>query len=129
MLGGPDNVLWSPPGGGMQFGESIPQALVREFYEETGLTVEAGDMLFVNEFIQPPLHAVELFFLIHHFSGILETGSDPEFSEGSQIIQDVRFMDISEIKALPASQVHGIFEGCTSLEDLLAIRGYVGGNK
>lgn len=123
---GPENVFWSPPGGGMQFGESAPQALLREFFEETGLTVEVGDMLFVNEFIAPPLHAVELFFQIKNVSGTLQTGLDPEFSEGNQIIQDVRFMDMSEIKTLPETQVHGLFKDCQTLHDLLSIRGYVG---
>jgi 8-oxo-dGTP diphosphatase len=126
---GPENVFWSPPGGGMQFGESAPQALVREFIEETGLMVEVGDMLFVNEFIASPLHAVELFFRVKDVSGTLQTGLDPEFSEGNQIIQDVRFMDMSEIKALPENQVHSIFKECETLHDVLSISGYVGKKK
>lgn len=128
-MAGPENVFWSPPGGGMQFGESAPQALVREFIEETGLTVEVGDMLFVNEFIASPLHAVELFFQVKKVSGTLQTGLDPEFSDGNQIIQDVRFMDMSEIKTIPENQVHSIFKECETLHDLLSISGYVGKKK
>ena len=59
---GPTDTFWCPPGGGSQFGETATEALVREFLEETGLEVEIGNMLFVNEFMQPPLHALELFF-------------------------------------------------------------------
>ena len=35
-----DNGRWCLPGGGMEAGESAAEACVREFFEETGLTVE-----------------------------------------------------------------------------------------
>jgi 8-oxo-dGTP pyrophosphatase MutT (NUDIX family) len=34
-----DNDLWALPGGGMEFGESIADTVVREVHEETGLRV------------------------------------------------------------------------------------------
>jgi 8-oxo-dGTP diphosphatase len=123
---GLENVFWSPPGGGMAFGESAPDALLREFSEEAGLTVEPGDLLFVTEYIHPPLHALELFFSIRHFSGALKTGSDPEFSDRNQIIQEVRFMSMEEIKSFPEHHVHHLFKNRISLAEVLAIRGYLG---
>ena len=122
---GSENIFWSPPGGGMEFGESAASALSREFLEETRLVVEVGEMLFVNELILAPLHAVEIFFQVKIISGDLSIGFDPEFSDGNQILQEVDFMSMEDIKLLPQNQVHGLFRKCETLEDILSLRGYM----
>ena len=40
------------PGGGLEFGEGIGAALVREFDEELGLPVELGPLFYINDFLQ-----------------------------------------------------------------------------
>jgi len=44
---GYENLTWSLPGGRLEPGEQHPTALVREFQEETGLTVISGEMLYL----------------------------------------------------------------------------------
>ena len=122
---GPTDTFWCPPGGGAQFGEAAPAALIREFAEETGLAVEIGDMLFVNEFMQPPLHAMELFFTVHVTGGTLRQGLDPEMGLDEQIIEEVRLMSFEEIKSYPPEEVHALFQYCDSLDDVFQLRGYL----
>ena len=119
------DTFWCPPGGGAQFGETAPDALIREFAEETGLEVEIGDMLFVNEFMQPPLHAMELFFVVHVTGGPRRQGVDPEMGADEQIIEEVRFMSFDEIKRYPPEEVHALFRHCQSLDDVFRLRGYL----
>ena len=122
---GPENIFWSPPGGGVHYGESAPIALIREIAEECGLIARIGELLFINEYIEAPLHAVELFFHVTEISGLPKIGIDPEFALDKQIIREVRFMTMAEIKELPESHVHSIFKNCGSFGDLLLVRGYV----
>lgn len=104
-----DGPFWSPPGGGMEFGVSASENLVREFAEETGLIVTSGPYLFATEFIKNPLHAVELFFSVTTIGGRLQTGHDPEMLRVDAIIQDVRFMTFEELDRMPAEAKHGAF--------------------
>src|SRR5687767_999228 len=99
------NNFWAPPGGGVEFGESIHDTLKKEFREETGLEVMPGEFLFGCEYINDPIHSIELFYSISEADGKVRTGSDPEID----IIDDVKFLTASEIKAIPADDLHGIF--------------------
>ena len=38
------------PGGGVEWGEGLREALAREFQEELGLEIRIGDLVFFNEF-------------------------------------------------------------------------------
>ena len=119
------DTFWCPPGGGLQFGETTREGLIREFHEETGLNVDVGEMLFVNEFREPPLHALELFFAVDVTGGFIRQGLDPEMSLDGQIIEEVRLMTVDEIKSYPPNEVHTLFGQCHSIEDVFALRGFL----
>jgi len=115
--------FWSPPGGGVEYGESTSDALVREFSEETGLVVAVERLAFVCELVKPPLHAVELFFDVHVVSGTLRTGTDPELSHHRQMIKEVRFMPELVRKSLPKEACHGLIAHLDN-EKIRRLNGY-----
>jgi ADP-ribose pyrophosphatase YjhB (NUDIX family) len=97
--------FWTPPGGGVEFGESLEEAVVREVKEETGLDVEVGPLRYVLDFIRPPLHAVSFYFECKapgRLAG-LTSGSDPELGD-AQLIRAVRMValeDLTEMNVYP----------------------------
>jgi 8-oxo-dGTP diphosphatase len=123
-LMGNDKILWSVPGGGIEFGQNAKSNLKREFEEETGIEVEISDYLFIYEYLEPPLHALEHFFLVKITNGVLKLGRDPELDPSNQIISEIHWMSINEIQSLPQNSLHQIFWGINSLKDLGLYKGY-----
>lgn len=101
-------LFWSPPGGGVKFGERLTDALKREFLEETNLEVEVGKFLTIHEYIEDPLHAIDLFFEITKYTGSLKVGSDPELSKNQQSIADCTFFNLNNIKKSKKNIFHPI---------------------
>ena len=58
------NIYWLLPGGGVDHGESLEEALVREFREELGIAVRAGQPVLMCDSIDPSgkRHIVNIVF-------------------------------------------------------------------
>jgi ADP-ribose pyrophosphatase YjhB (NUDIX family) len=73
---------WSVPGGALELGEKLRDGAVREALEETGLQVEAGEVLDVFDSIftdddgRTQYHYVLIDFLCRPLSGEAVAGSD-----------------------------------------------------
>jgi 8-oxo-dGTP diphosphatase len=88
---------WSLPGGVLECGETLREAVVREAREETGLAIEVGEMLGVYERLirndegRIRYHFVLIDFLCRPIGGDLNAGSDAA---------DVRWFMRNELPAL-----------------------------
>ncbi|MCA6073891.1 NUDIX domain-containing protein [Fulvivirga sedimenti] len=116
---GQENILWIPPGGGVDFGERLEDALIREFEEETGMRISVDRLLTMHEYIEPPLHAIEFFFLVTaNPHQIPAKGTDPELKE-KQIIQEVKYVTFKELAVMPGRFKHQILRKIDSAGALL----------
>jgi len=98
--------FWSPPGGGVDFGETVEDTLKREFLEETGLEVECIRFVTFHEHIDSLFHALELFFEVRKKSGTPLLGTDPELAGKEAMMTDLRLFGRAELMSMPTEAVH-----------------------
>jgi ADP-ribose pyrophosphatase YjhB (NUDIX family) len=89
---GPAAGAWSVPGGRLEVGESIVEAVVRELAEETGLEGVCGALVGWTEVIEPTSHYVILDFWV-----TLLEGRDP-----------VAGSDAAEARWVPLGEIAGL---------------------
>lgn len=89
---------WVLPGGHVEKRETLAEALEREFLEETRLSVETGDLLFVNDFIRkkpdPKRHVINLQIEVRA-RDLSPLGAVPQGA-----LTEVRFFDADELARL-----------------------------
>jgi len=89
---------WIPPGGAVEAGELVHEAVKREVKEETNVDVSVKRPVYYNDFFGGTKHHMEFFFLCDYEGGQVELGEDPERDSREGILKDVRFVDINNLQ-------------------------------
>ena len=99
---------WAVPGGRQRRGETMEEAVRREVQEETGLSVDVGDPVWIGDIIDdsdpPAYHYAVVDFAAFVVGGKLLAGDDEA---------DVRWVDLDEVRRLPLTPT--MFELLTDL--------------
>jgi 8-oxo-dGTP diphosphatase len=90
--------LWCAPGGGVERGSSIPDNLIREVFEETGLTITVGELALINEFHDPKsgFHQVDLIFRCTLVKGQI----DPDWKDIAGVVSKRKWASAAEMTRL-----------------------------
>ncbi|HPI89685.1 MAG TPA: NUDIX hydrolase [Spirochaetota bacterium] len=90
-----NNIYWLLPGGGVNYGESLSDALKREFLEELNISVENHEILLVFDSIDPSgeRHVINICFHCAFNSGAYRLGKDER-------LHDYSFFSIEELSKI-----------------------------
>lgn len=93
--------LWTLPGGRQDKGETKPQTVAREFWEEASMRVRVGELVYASESIDAPrdLHVMNATFQVE------ELGAAEQLRSQDPKVVEVRFVPIAQVPALLRADV------------------------
>lgn len=100
---GEEASYWATPGGGLDPLESLTDGIKRELLEETGITAEVGELLFVQQFSSNSRRSVEELEFFYHIKNP-EAFMDIDLestTHGFDELSRIEFVELSNIDILP----------------------------
>jgi mutator protein MutT len=96
----PGKGQWSLPGGAVEVGETLIEALERELYEEVSIKIEIGDLVrLLERIIYDQERRVQFHYVIADYWGWIVSG---QLQPGSDV-SDARFVELEEAKKMGIS--------------------------
>ena len=89
----PAKGLWSVPGGRVEHGETLMEAVVRELHEETGLEGVCGGLIDWGEHFEDAFHSI-----VFDFEVTLVGDDEPVCGDDAV---EVRWVDLPDVGELP----------------------------
>ena len=88
------NREWSLPGGHVEAGEKLDEAIIREVFEETGINTKVEKLLYLCDKTDSTPPILHITFLLNKIDGEITLPTN-EFDENP--ISDVRYVDFFEL--------------------------------
>ena len=99
------NAMTKFPGGGLEFGESIKECLIREFDEELSIEIELDELFYINDFFQPSAfnpkdQLISIYFTVKQVGNKTIPVAKRPFAFPPHINQCFRWMELDKLRQM-----------------------------